>query len=211
MIRYRFASALLALLLLFAGFAIAQPSPTLDQSQLDIPTTIPAAAQASDHFDVDAATEAYLAEMPASAQARSNAYFEGGYWLILWDFLYGVLVALLLLNLRWSAAMRDLAERFTRFRWLQTFIYWVEYLLLTTLLTAPLAIYEGYFREHQYGLATQTFGPWLGDQMKGLAVNLVLGGLLIVAAVRDRAQTPAHLVDLGSRSQHDVSDLQHHD
>lgn len=167
--RYRFVAATFALLLLFTGFGFAQSSssPKLEQSQLDIPTTIPSAAQPSDHFDVDAATEAYIAEMPASAQSRSNAYFEGGYWLILWDFLYGVVVALLLLNLRWSAAMRDLAERITRFRWLQTFLYWVEYVLLTTVLTAPIAIYEGYMREHQYGLANQTFGPWLSDQLIG--------------------------------------------
>ena len=138
-IRYRFVSATIALLLLFTGFAIAQSgsSPKLDQSQVDIPTTVPTAAQASDHFDVDAATEAYLAEMSASAQSRSDAYFEGGYWLQLWDFLYGVVVALLLLNLRWSAAMRNLAERIIRWRWLQTFIYWLEYLMLTTILAAP--------------------------------------------------------------------------
>src|SRR5579884_3974516 len=155
--RYRFVSASLALMLWVTGFAVAQSAstPKLDQSQIDIPTSIPAAARASDHFDVDAATGAYLAEMPASAQSRSDAYFEGGYWLILWDFLYGVVVALLLLNLRWSAAMRDLAERITRFRWLQTFFYWIEYLVLTTILTAPIAIYEGYIREHPYGLATQ--------------------------------------------------------
>jgi STE24 endopeptidase len=59
-------------------------------------------------------------------------------------------------------------------------LYWIEYVVLTTLLTAPIAIYEGYIREHQYGLANQTFGPWLGDQMKGLAVNLILGGVLVV-------------------------------
>ena len=173
----------IALLLLLAGWASAQSGSAatkLDQSQIEIPTSIPAAAQASDHFDVDAATEAYLAEMPAAAQARSDAYFEGGYWLILWDFLYGAVVALVLLNLGWSAGMRNVAERITRFRSLQTFIYWVEYLLVVTVLTAPLAIYEGYIREHQYGLATQTFGPWLGDQMKNLGVNLVLGGALVV-------------------------------
>ncbi len=181
-IRYRFVSAMLALMLLFTGFAFAESgsSPKLDQSQVDIPATIPAAAQASDHFDVDAATEAYLAEMPASARSRSDAYFEGGYWLQLWDFLYGALVALLLLNLRWSAAMRNLAERIISWRWLQTFLYWVEYLVLTTLLTAPIAIYEGYIREHQYGLATQTFGPWMVDQLKGLLISVFLGGLLVV-------------------------------
>jgi len=28
-----------------------------------------------------------------------DAYFEGGYWMILWDFLYGAAILLLLLNL----------------------------------------------------------------------------------------------------------------
>ena len=64
--------------------------------------------------------------------------------------------------------MRDLAERITRFKPLQTFIYWAEYSVITFILGAPLAIYEGYTREHKYGLATQTFGPWAWDQTKGL-------------------------------------------
>lgn len=139
---------------------------------------VPAEAQASPHFDATAATNAYLAQIPADKTARSDAYFEGGYWMILWDFLYGVVVALLLLNLQWSARMRDLAERVTRFKPVHTFVYWLQYLVLTTILVFPLTVYEDYFREHKYGLATQTFGPWMGDQMKGLGVNLVLGGLL---------------------------------
>src|SRR5260221_1923969 len=139
---------------------------------------VPMAAQPSEHFDVDAATDAYLAQIPASARSRSDAYFEGGYWLILWDFLYGAALYLFLLHFGWSAAMRNFAERVTRFKPLQTFIYWTEFLIVTTILGAPLAIYEGYFRERQYGLATQTLAPWLGDQLIILLVNLVLGGVV---------------------------------
>jgi STE24 endopeptidase len=139
---------------------------------------VPAEAQVSPHFDATAATNAYLAQIPADKTARSDAYFEGGCWLILWDFLYGAAVALLLLNLRWSARMRDLAERVTRFKPVHTFVYWLQYLVLTTILVFPLTVYENYFREHKYGLATQTFGPWMGDQVKELGVNLVLGGVL---------------------------------
>ena len=170
------ATCLLLVVLLFAFAAAAQ---TAAEAQPDI-TKVPAAAQPSDHFDVDAATDAYLALMPASAKARSDAYFEGGYWLILWDFLLGAVIALLLLNLGWSAVMRNLAERITRWKWLQTFIYWVEYLLLTTVLGFPMAVYEGYFREWKYGLATQTFGPWMWDQVKGLGVGVIMGGILVV-------------------------------
>jgi STE24 endopeptidase len=139
---------------------------------------IPAAAQPSDHFDVEAATDAYLAEIPPSARGKSDAYFEGGYWLILWDFLYGAVIYILLLQLRWSARMRDFAERITRFKPVQTLVYWIEFLIVTTILGAPLAIYEGYIRERQYGLATQTFGPWMVDQLKGLVVGIVLGGIV---------------------------------
>jgi len=155
--------------------ALAQPPAANEMPSV---IQVPAEAQASAHFDATAATNAYLAQIPADKTTRSDAYFEGGYWLILWDFLYGVVVALLLLNLRWSARMRDLAERVTRFKPVHTFVYWLQYFVLTTVLVFPLTVYEDYFREHKYGLATQTFGPWMGDQMKNLAVNLVLGGLL---------------------------------
>lgn len=160
-----------------AAAAMAQAAP---EAQPDI-TKVPAAAQPSDHFDVDAATDAYMDLMPASAKAHSDAYFEGGYWLILWDFLVGAIICLILLNLGWSAWMRNVAERITRWKWLQTFIYWVEYLLLTTVLGFPLAVYEGYFREWKYGLATQTFGPWMWDQVKGLGLGVLLGGVAMVA------------------------------
>ena len=79
-----------------------------------------------------------------------------------------------------SARMRDLAERVTRFKPVHTIVYWVQYLLLTTILVFPLTVYEDYFREHKYGLATQSFGPWMGDQMKSLGVGLVLGGVVVM-------------------------------
>jgi STE24 endopeptidase len=160
-----------------ATAALAQPPGANEMPSV---VQVPPEAQPSPHFDAIAATNAYLAQIPADKTARSNSYFEGGYWLILWDFLYGVVIALLLLNLRWSARMRDLSERVTRFKPVHTFVYWIQYLVLTSVLIFPLTAYEGYFREHKYGLATQTFGPWLIDQLKGLGVGAVLGGILVM-------------------------------
>jgi STE24 endopeptidase len=162
-------------------FALLAASSCFAQQQMPSVTTVPAAARASPNFNPEAATEAYLAQIPAQSKARSDAYFEGGYWLLLWDFLDAAAISVLLLQLRWSAALRNLAERVTRFKPLQTGLYWVEYLIATTVLGFPLAVYEGYFREHQYGLATQTFGPWMSDQFKNLLVSLVLGAVLLMA------------------------------
>jgi len=169
-----------ALLVLFAvfGFGSVQAQPAI-QPKVDI-TKVPSAAQPSAHFDADAATEAYMAMIPPEATARSNAYFEGGYWLMLWDFLYSATICLLLLYLRWSAKMRDLAERITRFRWLQDALYWGQYVLLTTVLGFPLEFYESYVREHKYGLATQSFWPWMGDEGKSLLLGLIAGALAVM-------------------------------
>ena len=171
-------AVLVLCLLLLAGVDHAQEKVDLSQSQMPSVISIPPEALPSGHFDPEAATNAYLAQIPVSARARSDAYFEGGYWLILWDFLISAVIYLALLALGWSAKMRNFAVRSTRFAFLQDLLYWLQFMILTFLLGFPLGIYEGYFREHKYGLATQTFGPWLGDQLKALLVGIILGGLL---------------------------------
>ena len=165
-----------------AGLLLVLGAPgAAGQAQAEAPLPIPAAAQASAHFDPVAATNAYLATVPADKRERSDAYFEGGYWLILWDFLVSAAVYILLLATGWSAGMRDLAERVTPFRPIHTFLYWLQFLVVTSVLLFPLTAYEGFVREHAYGLATQGFGSWLGDELKALAVGVVLGGIFVIA------------------------------
>lgn len=163
---------------LFATSAIAMPS-SQSPSKPDANGAMPASVAPVVHFDPEAATEAYMAQLSPQARAKSDAYFEGGYWLILWSLLYGLAVAWLLLGTRLSSRMRDLAEKLTRFKSLQTAIYAVQYILLTAILGFPLSLYQDFFREHKYGLSNQNFWQWMGDQLTGLAVTLVLGTLLV--------------------------------
>jgi len=139
---------------------------------------IPAAAAAVP-LDVDAATRAYLDTVAPASRAASDAYFEGGYVLQLVDFVVGAAIGIALLHTGFSARMRDLANRATRSRFVHMAVYWALYVLLTSVLGFPLAVYEGWAREHQYGLSNMTFGAWLGDEAKGLAISLVLGGVAI--------------------------------
>jgi Zn-dependent protease with chaperone function len=132
-----------------------------------------------DTFDANAATEAYLAKIPAQKRAASDAYFEGGYWLQLWDFLIGSAIFILLLSTGLSSGMRSFAERLVRYKPLQSMIYGVQFIILTSVLTLPMTIYEGYFREHKYGLLNQSFGPWFKEQLIGFAISLVMAPLLI--------------------------------
>ena len=63
---------------------------------------------------------------------------------------------------------------------LQIACYAIPYLLFVYALSFPLNLYENFFREHQYGLATQSFAPWFREQLLGLALTLVGGTLLVV-------------------------------
>ena len=177
-------SCLLLLLTASGGLWAAESAAAMPPDKAPIKTWVPEAAKApASSFDVKAATDAYLAEIPADRRASSDAYFEGGYWLMLWEFLYGGAVMLLLLATGLSARMRDGAERVTRFKPIQTFLYFLQFTLVVTVLEFPLTVYEGFFREHQYGLATQTFGPWMGDFGKALLVSILFGGPLVMLLV----------------------------
>ena len=144
--------------------------------------TPPAAAQGvNGHLDPEAATEAYLATLPSEKRASSDAYVEGGYWLILWDFVVMGIIYLVLLGAGLSARMRDTAERMTSSKTLQSVMYWILFLVVFTVVSLPWNIWEGYVREHSYGLSNLTFGAWLVEQAKGFAITLVIGSLMIAA------------------------------
>ena len=130
-------------------------------------------------LDPDAATRAYLATVPADLRARSDAYTEGGYWIQLWSVLLTVGIMLLLLHRGWSRGMRDWADRRVRQRPVRTFLYYAVFTIVVALLSFPFSVYTGFLREHAYGLATQRFGGWMRDQLVGLGVSLVLGGIAV--------------------------------
>ncbi len=144
-------------------------------------TAIPDVAQPGPAFDAAAATDAYLALLTPEQRARSDAYYEGGYWLQLWNWLAGVGAALLILTLGWAVRIRDWAQRRTASPFLQTFLFTIAFIALLWALTLPLSIYAGFFREHQYGSSNQTFIEWLVDDLKGLGFTLLGLGLLVGA------------------------------
>ena len=132
-------------------------------------------------FDVEAATRAYVSTLDGAELARSNRYFEGGYWLILWGALIAFLVDWFLLRFRLSHRFREWAERRTKRAWLVPGLYAVPYLLIGTLLTLPWTVYTRFFRERQYDLMEQDLGAWFGEYAIGVALNLVLLPLVVTA------------------------------
>ena len=147
------------------------PTPTASLAEPSIPA----------NADPATATRAWLDTVPADKRARSDAYFEGGYWLILWSYLLTVAISLFALSSGISARLRDFAERTTRFKAMQVVLYTIPYLLLAAALSFPLSVYQDFYREHQYGMANQNFAQWFGDQMKGLFITLIALPIVLIA------------------------------
>jgi len=161
-------TAIVLLLAALAGGAAAQPSDIPQQGPRAAPTRHVAVESLpvmdpTPAFDPAQATARYLAQVSGAARARSDAYFVGGYWLQLADLVYALAVAGLLLWTGLSARIQDWAESRTPRRGYQVMLYAAAYVPITMAATLPISLYEGFFREHAYGLSTQTLWQWLGD------------------------------------------------
>jgi STE24 endopeptidase len=105
-------------------------------------------------------------EMVRHSRIRDVLYFVGTAW--------AAGMMLLLLFTPASQKMRDAAERVTKRPFVAAMITIVLFILALAVLDFPLAYYSGFVVPHQFDLTEQTFGSWMGDMVKGLAVNMVI-------------------------------------
>ena len=146
--------------------------------------SIPPEAVWGPTFDVGRATDAYIATIPAADRERSDAYYEGGYWIELWGTLLTVALCALLLHLRFAARLRDFAAARGRGPWLQSLVVALGFMTALAVLMLPWVLYTGYFREHQYGMSNQAMGGFLGEWLVGSLLAVAFVGLAVSGIYR---------------------------
>jgi STE24 endopeptidase len=114
-------------------------------------------------------------EMRRHTRINETLYFVGE--------AYGIVVLLIVLATGLSARMRDAAQRVTRKRFLAALVYFAIFTIVTGILEFPLTYYGDYAVPHQFALSHQSFGSWMGDQLKGLAISIIIGSLLAALAL----------------------------
>ena len=139
----------------------------------------PAFAQAALPFDPEAATREWMATMGPAATARSNAYFEGGYWIPLIGAAISVAVCAVALTRGWASGLRAWLERTVKFRFGVAFGFAVIFSALSALVSLPFDYWVNFVREHDFGLSTQTVSAWAGEYAMAFAINLVISSLII--------------------------------
>jgi STE24 endopeptidase len=135
-------------------------------------------------FNVEQAVSGYLATVSGAARANSNAYFEGGYWIILWSALIAIGIFWMLLHFGIASRLARWADRVTGNRpALSSLVFALPYAILVELLTLPWDIYIDYAREHRYGLSNQAFGEWFGEWVIGTIVDAVFLAIIVVTVL----------------------------
>jgi STE24 endopeptidase len=114
------------------------------------------------------------------ASALALRYYRSSNVIWIIEQLLGIALPALFLFTGWSARLRTIASDVARGHFYPSLIvYLVLVSLLLFVVQLPLTVYVGYVREHAYGLSAQRFSKFAGDQLKGLAVGLVIGALVI--------------------------------
>src|SRR5262249_26326098 len=94
-------------------------------------------------------------------------------------FALDVLILLYLLVSGSSVRIRQLAEAISESQWISIAIYTLIIMLILKVFDVPISFYSGYWLEHRFGLSRQSLSGWIKDQLKGLAISIVLSVLAV--------------------------------
>jgi Zn-dependent protease with chaperone function len=138
-----------------------------------------AASTSPDASASDSKTSPIAEYAPAPAEyARAKAYSRAHYRHFFVNGLYGFLLLLVILRWRVAPVFRDLAERVSRSRFVQSIIFVPMILLTIAVLGIPSDITDQKLAL-AYGLSVQGWGPWLRDWILNQVVMLIVGTLLV--------------------------------
>ena len=125
----------------------------------------------------------YIAEVRANFTPENRAYSHIRTVLAFLAPFYAITTALLILFSGLAAKLREIAHNLGRRTYVRVLMFLVLYSMVDFVLAFPLAWYQGYALEHQFGLSTQTFGAWFGEQGKSVVVGIVLFGVVPILSL----------------------------
>jgi Zn-dependent protease with chaperone function len=139
------------------------------------PAAVPPAASEVRVPDADARTRVAVPEPTEQALA----YHRSGNALWVVNTIWGLLIPALFLFTGLSARIRSWARALGKKWFFVIGLYFVIFSVMTFVIDLPLSYYQGFVRQHAYGLSNQTFAKWASDQGTGLMVGLVIGVLFL--------------------------------
>jgi Zn-dependent protease with chaperone function len=160
---------LVAALLMLCVLLLPLNAPAQNPSSPEAPAASPGATTTGP-------TTAYT--LPPDKLEKAKALYDLRGRLRIIGTIYGFAVLLAILYFGIVAHYRDWAERAGRYSFLQAMIVVPLFLLTTDILGLPLDAYE-HSVSRRFGLSVQSWSSWFGDQLKGEAIGLIVGTVLL--------------------------------
>lgn len=92
---------------------------------------------------------------------------------------YSFAVLYLILRTRLAHRLRDLARRIVKWKPATTFVTFALLSIAITIFEFPLTFYSAFIVPHQFDLTNQSLASWSGDLVKGIALDLIVGGIIV--------------------------------
>jgi STE24 endopeptidase len=160
------------LLLLIASFCLLLTAAASAQQPAASPDSQQPSAQSS------SAPGAAPVPVPEPSE-KALSYYRSGIVLSVVIVIWGLLIPALFLFTGFSARIRDWAKRIGKLWFFVIGIYFAIFLIINFVIDLPLSFYQGYARQHAYGLSNQTLGKWFSDEITGLLLGIVAGFLFL--------------------------------
>ena len=112
-------------------------------------------------------------------QVQAKEYARIRRRLMLVELFLGGLYAFSWLVFGWSSSLKDSLLTVTSSELILVAVFAFVFGGCYLLITLPLSYYSGFVLPHRYGISTQTLKAWIGDQIKGLGIGILLGGFII--------------------------------
>jgi Zn-dependent protease with chaperone function len=107
------------------------------------------------------------------------AYYHSGNVLWFANLIWALLVPAVWSFAGFSARLRNAAARIGRKWFFILAVYFAVFTIINFVIDLPLDYYEGYVRQHAYGLSNQALAKWFSDSITSLIIALV-GGVLVL-------------------------------
>ena len=128
---------------------------------------------------VDMETQAWIDRLSSDELALARDYTTGNHWLILVGLLVSALVTWIIVR---SGVLDRFYAKLEKRSWaLRTLLVAGLFIVVETVLTLPLTIYQGWWRESEYGRTSQPLGDYLGQWAISFGLSLVLLSIFLLA------------------------------
>ena len=95
------------------------------------------------------------------------------------DGLWGIVILWLLLATRSSGRLEAWAQGISSRRWIQGILFFSAFFVIVSLASLPLEWFSQHVKR-SYEISVQSWGSWLGDQAKSLALTLLIGAPVLL-------------------------------